>query len=72
MIENKAYLEEFERQVAVEEKVDYARNLRIYEAMYEEAVALGIFPLSDPFDGVEDDIRLAAILNRIPKSQTQI
>ena len=28
---------------------------------------LEIFPLKDPFDGVEDDIRLASILRQLPK-----
>ncbi len=64
MKKNWKQLEAFEAQLLVEEKVDFERNLRLYEAMWEEAVALGVFPLSNPYDGLEDDIRLASILNR--------
>jgi len=65
MIRNKEYLEEFEKQVLMEETLDLDKNLEIYEALWQEAVELGIFPLKDPFDGVEDDIHLAGILNRL-------
>ena len=42
---------------------DYLHNLRIFEALYHEACLLGILPLRDPLDGIEVDIRLAAVLN---------
>ena len=64
MVKNKEYLEAFENQLAADEKVDFSRNLEIYEAMWQHAVELGLFPLKDPYDGMEDDIRLAKILNR--------
>lgn len=67
MIKNKEYLEAFENRLAAEEKVDFFKNLQIYEALWRQAVTLGIFPLKDPYDGVEDDIRLARILNRLPQ-----
>ncbi len=67
MIKNRPYLEEFEKQINMEEKIDFSRNLRIYEAMWQEAVALGIFPLNNLYDGLENDIRIARILNRMPK-----
>jgi hypothetical protein len=46
------------------ESPDYFRNLRIFEAMYEQARRLGIFPLHDPLEGIEVDIHLAWALNR--------
>jgi hypothetical protein len=67
MIKNREYLEAFEDQLAAEEKVDFFKNLEIYEALWRQAVALGIFPLKDPYDGVEDDIRLAKILSQLPQ-----
>lgn len=67
MIKNKKYLEAFENQLAAEEKVDFKKNLEIYEALWHEAVTLGVFPLKDPYDGVEDDIHLAKILSRLPQ-----
>lgn len=48
------------------EKVDVLRNFRILEALYEEAVALGIFPLKDPLEGIEVDIRIAKVVNSVP------
>jgi hypothetical protein len=69
MITNKEYLEEFEKQVIMAEPLDLERNLGIYEALWQEAVELGIFPLKDPFDGVEDDIHLAKMLNRLNPSR---
>ncbi len=65
MIRNKEYLEEFENQLLMGETLDLERNLEIYEALWREAVELGVFPLKDPLDGVEDDIRLARMLNRL-------
>ena len=69
MIKNARYLEKFEKELIAKEKNDYLKNFEIYEAMWEEAKALGIFPLKDPYDGVEDDIRLARILSRLPKAK---
>lgn len=66
MIKDVEYLEAFEKEFAAGQVNDLMTNLTIYEAMWEEAKALGVFPLKDPYDGVEDDIRLAAILNRFP------
>ena len=37
--------------------------LKLYEAMWKEAVALGVLPLADPLDGIEADIELAGVLN---------
>jgi len=43
-------------------------SLRIYEAMWKEAVALGVLPLADPLEGIEADIELARVLNCLKKS----
>ena len=66
MIKNVKYLEEFEKAFISREKNDLLTNLKIYEAMWEEAKALGVFPLKDPYDGVDDDIHLANILKQLP------
>ncbi len=66
MIKDAKFLEEFEKEFIAQQKNDLLTNLKIYEAMWEQAKAFGVFPLKDPYDGVEDDIRLAAILNRLP------
>ncbi len=53
----------FERERIRRTPPDHARNLRIFEALYHEAVALGALPLDDPLDGLDVDIRLAHIVN---------
>ena len=66
MIKDYKYLEAFEKEIIAKEKNDLLKNLELYEAMWEEAKALGIFPLKDPYDGVEDDVHLAKVLHRCP------
>ena len=41
----------------------FREALRLFEAMWNEGVALGTLPLSDPLEGIEVDIELARILN---------
>ncbi len=42
---------------------DYFRSLRTFEALHQEARLLGVLPLRNPLDGIDVDIRLAAVLN---------
>ncbi len=63
MIKDPKLLREFERVRIQGEPADYDRNLKIFEALFEEASALGVYPLSNPLDGIEVDIRLARALN---------
>ncbi len=65
MITDPEALEEFENELLRNTPVDYVKNLEIVEAMYEEAVALGIFPLADPMDGIETCIKLAKAINSV-------
>jgi hypothetical protein len=44
---------------------DYERNLRIFEALYEEARALGVLPPKDPLHGIDHCIALARALNAL-------
>ena len=46
----------------------FREALKLYEAMWKEAVTLGILPLSDPLDGIEADIELARVLNALKTS----
>lgn len=68
MITNPKLLQEFEREQVRKEKVDRVRNFRMLEAMYQEAVELGIFPLKDPLDGLETDIKIAKVVNSVSKA----
>jgi transcriptional regulator with XRE-family HTH domain len=55
----------FERDFLRKEKVDVVRNFRIVDALYREAVILGILPLKNPLDGIEVDLRIARVVNSV-------
>ena len=54
---------DWERQYRRETASDFFRNLRVFEALYAEAQALGVLPLHDPLAGIEAKIALAKNLN---------
>ena len=58
-------LQKFELDFLREEKVDIVRNFRIVEALYKEAVTLGIIPLKNPLDGIEVDLKIAKVVNSV-------
>lgn len=43
--------------------IDVAHHFRLYEALYNEACALGLFPLKNPLEDLPVKTRLAKILN---------
>ncbi len=63
MIRNVSLLRSFEKSLSRREPADLRRNLRIIESLYSEARTLGIVPLQNALEGIEDDIRLAGVLN---------
>ena len=63
MIKDAEFLAEFEDELLKKERFDYTAGLRILEAMWDEAKALGVVPFKDPLEGIEVDIRIARILN---------
>lgn len=65
MIKNYDKLRKFEDSLIRAQKADYFQNLRIFEGLYKEAVALGALPLKDPLEGIDVDIRLAKSLNSV-------
>ena len=50
---------------------DYKRGLKIFEALYSEAVALGILPLKNPLEGLDSVITLARNLNHVQRTSGQ-
>lgn len=58
-------LQKFEFDFLRKEKVDIVRNFHIVEALYKEAVTLGIIPLKNPLDGIEVDLKIARVVNRV-------
>lgn len=65
MIKDAKLLQAFEDEQIRKERPDYASALRIFEAMWREGMALGVLPPKDPLEGIEVDIRIARILNRV-------
>ncbi len=68
MVKNSTLLAALERNLVAGEKPDVARNFRIVDALYEEARALGAFPLRDKLSGLDVDIRIARIINGVQRS----
>ena len=66
MIKDVAFWEKWEAQTVLRQPADFARNLRLVEALYEHARRLGAFPPSHPLEGLENDIALAKALNALP------
>lgn len=67
MIRRPELVAQFEAEYERREPLDHRRNLAIFEALFQEARALGVLPGSDPLEGIDVDIRLARALNvRIP------
>jgi len=57
----------FEIEILRNEKLDIKKKFKIVEALYKEAVALGVFPLKDSLEGLEVDIRIAKGVNSVSK-----
>lgn len=69
MVRNTPVLQRFENDFIVRSvDLSYEKALRLYEAMWNEAVSFGIFPPREPLEGIEVDIRIARILNSCLKS----
>lgn len=65
MIKDARIFSEFNDEQIRRERLDYAAALQIFEAMWKEGLALGVLPSEDPLEGIEVDVRIAGILNRV-------
>jgi hypothetical protein len=70
MIKDTALWEKWEAQTVLSQPADFQRNLRLLDAMYEHARALGAFPPADALAGLETKIALAKALNVRPAAGT--
>jgi hypothetical protein len=66
MIKNYDQVRALERDLMKNEKTNLKRNFKLVDAVYYEAVELGIFPMKNPLDGLEIDIKIAKVVNHIP------
>lgn len=63
MIKDATYWEAWEAEYIRSHPADYQRNLRIFEALYEHACNMGVFPPKDPLKGLDTKIQMARVLN---------
>jgi hypothetical protein len=64
MIKNAHFWKKFEDDlVKTEKKRSLKQSLALYTALWKEGVILGVLPPSDPWEGIEVDVRIARILN---------
>ncbi len=61
----KTELVKFETALLRKDKVNHGRNIRTVDALYNEAVALGAFPLRNPLEGIEVDLKIAKVVNSV-------
>ena len=65
MITNYTIYAKFEMDLIRGQRVDLAQNFRIVDALYNEAVELGIFPLKDPLEGLDTTLTIAKVVNSV-------
>ncbi|MEN6375283.1 MAG: hypothetical protein ABFD75_10970 [Smithella sp.] len=64
MIKYGNVLKEFEDSLARKEgPIPPQKAFDIFSAMWKEAICLGIIPFKDPLAGIENDIKVARIIN---------
>jgi hypothetical protein len=66
MIGDAKMLRDFENDLIRNAPADVYANFRIIDALYGEAVGLGVFPLKDRMDGLDTIIRVAKVVNSVP------
>ncbi len=63
MIQNKARLDEFNKNLIENEKLSLKEALSIFESMHKEALALGVLNSENILEGLETNIRIARAIN---------
>jgi hypothetical protein len=63
VIKDRAFWEAWETEMLMRQPADFRRNLRLLEAMYEEARALGVMAVPPALEGLESRLRLGRVLN---------
>ncbi len=72
MVRDADFLRRFEDDLARKEgRVPYDRAMKLCDALWREAINLGVFPGTDPLAGIEADIRLAKVLNSCSKKSSR-
>ena len=66
MIRNTPEYEAFCRRQMAEDDLLYEEARRIYDALHQEALALGAISSANIWDGFETDLRVAKAINGLP------
>lgn len=69
MIINTPELEAFNRRLDVEEHLSLEESLRIYDALHEEACALGAISSENIWDGFEVDLRITGAMKGMKRAR---
>ncbi|MEO0276252.1 MAG: hypothetical protein ABIM60_05705 [candidate division WOR-3 bacterium] len=65
MIKNKKILEKFEKDFVKKTKVDFEKNLKIFEELLNLAKEINKLPSENLLEGIEIDIKYAKAINGI-------
>jgi hypothetical protein len=68
LIRNTKALRGLEKAILRKETPDLFRNMGLVEALYKEAVFLGVFPPQDKLSGLAVDIKVARVINSVSKT----
>jgi hypothetical protein len=68
LIKNRGAVRNLEKAILRKEQADYSKNIRLVEALYREAVFLGVFPSQDKLSGLDIDIKIARAINSFSKT----
>jgi hypothetical protein len=68
MIKDTKILRKFENNLLRNEQLSYSEALKIFEALWNEAVTLGVLPSKNPLDGIDVKIKITEILNSCSKN----
>jgi hypothetical protein len=65
LIKNRAKIEKFEKNLIKNEKLSHKAVFRLFDELHKEAVLLGIINSKNIMEGIEVDLRIAKILNKL-------
>ncbi len=65
MIKDREFWLNWEAITVLSQPPDYYQNLRLLDGMYELARTLGVYPPTDPLEGLENIIRVAKAQNAV-------
>ena len=66
MLKNTSKLINFNLRTIEKENISHKQALRIFEALFKEAVSLGVINSRNILDGLEVDLRISKIVSKLP------